>query len=208
MLKSIRTNLIGTISVILIVLNTLFWSLLLFPITFLKLIFRFKAAMNLCTRILNGIAYTWILCNNLAMKFTRQINWHITGDTARDTGQWYLVLANHQSWVDIVVLQKIFHGRIPFLKFFLKKELIWVPIMGLAWWALDFPFMKRYSNSFLEKNPHLRGKDIEITRKACEKFKKMPVTVMNFVEGTRFTTAKKRNKSPPSAIFCARNRAA
>ncbi len=56
---------------------------------------------------------------------------------------WYLVSSNHQSWVDILVLQRIFHGRIPFLKFFLKQELIWVPVIGLAWWALDFPFMKR-----------------------------------------------------------------
>ena len=74
---------------------------------------------------------------------------------------------------------------------------MWFPIMGQAWWALDFPFMKRYSKQFLEKHPHLRGKDVEITRKACEKFKKIPVSVMNFVEGTRFTPQKHERQQSP-----------
>jgi 1-acyl-sn-glycerol-3-phosphate acyltransferase len=111
--------------------------------------------------------------------------------------EWYLVICNHQSWVDIVVLQRIMHGKIPFLKFFLKKELIYVPLLGLAWWALDFPFMKRYSQSFIKKNPHLKGKDVETTRKACAKFKHKPVSVMNFIEGTRFTNEKHRKQNSP-----------
>jgi 1-acyl-sn-glycerol-3-phosphate acyltransferase len=99
--------------------------------------------------------------------------------------------------VDIPVLQQVFNRRIPFLKFFLKSQLIWVPVLGLAWWALDFPFMKRYSREQLEKHPEWRGKDVEATRKACEKYRELPVSVMNFVEGTRFTEAKHdRQKSP------------
>ncbi|MBF0260134.1 MAG: acyltransferase, partial [Desulfamplus sp.] len=74
---------------------------------------------------------------------------------------------------------------------------IWVPFLGLAWWALDFPFMRRYSRQFLEKNPHLRGKDLERTQKACEKFKTIPVSIVNFVEGTRFTTIKHRRQNSP-----------
>ena len=114
---------------------------------------------------------------------------------------WYLVLSNHQSWVDIPVLQKLFNRRIPFLKFFLKSELIWVPVLGLAWWALDFPFMKRYSRQMLEKHPELRGKDIEATRRACEKYRELPVSVMNFVEGTRFTQAKHAQGSPYARLL-------
>ena len=72
-----------------------------------------------------------------------------------------------------------------------------MPFLGLAWWALDFPFMKRYSQSFLRKNPHLRGKDLETTRKACAKFKHKPVSVMSFIEGTRYTQDKyDKQKSP------------
>jgi 1-acyl-sn-glycerol-3-phosphate acyltransferase len=126
-----------------------------------------------------------------------RIEWEVNGLTQLKKKDWYLVISNHQSWVDILVLQKIFNSKIPMLKFFLKKELIWIPFLGLAWWALDFPFMKRYSKKFLEANPHLKGKDLESTRKACEKFKQTPVSVMNFVEGTRFTPEKHdRQKSP------------
>jgi 1-acyl-sn-glycerol-3-phosphate acyltransferase len=105
------------------------------------------------------------------------------------------VLSNHQSWVDILVLQKTLRKKIPMLKFFLKKELIWVPFLGLAWWALDFPFMKRYSKEFLAQNPHLKGKDLESTRKACRKFKHTPVSIMNFVEGTRYTPEKAKKSA-------------
>jgi 1-acyl-sn-glycerol-3-phosphate acyltransferase len=95
------------------------------------------------------------------------------------------------------VLQHVFKRHIPFLKFFLKQELIWVPLLGLAWWALDFPFLKRYSRAFLKKHPELRGKDIETTRKHCEKFKAIPVSVMNFLEGTRFTFQKHKQQNAP-----------
>ena len=125
------------------------------------------------------------------------MNIEITGLDELNKKDWYLVLANHQSWVDIVVLQRALHGKMPFLKFFLKKELIYVPILGLAWWALDFPFMKRYSQSFLRKNPHLKGKDLATTRKACAKFKHKPVSVMSFIEGTRFTQAKHDKQNSP-----------
>ena len=111
--------------------------------------------------------------------------------------QWYLVTCNHQSWADILVLQRISNRRIPFLKFFLKQELIKVPLLGLAWWALDFPFMKRYTKAELEKTPSLKGKDLETTRKACEKFAYFPTSVMNFFEGTRFDAQKHAKQGSP-----------
>ena len=129
-----------------------------------------------------GLKGTILIC-----ALTQNIIWKVEGLESLKLDEWYMVISNHQSWLDILVLQKIFLGKIPFLKFFLKQELIWVPILGPCWWALDFPFMKRYSKEFLEKNPHLRGKDLETTKIACEKFKKMPISIMNFVEGTRFT---------------------
>jgi 1-acyl-sn-glycerol-3-phosphate acyltransferase len=109
----------------------------------------------------------------------------------------YLVLANHQSWVDILVLQKLFNRRIPLLRFFLKSQLFWIPLLGLAWWALDFPFMKRYTREQIERRPELAGRDIASTRRACAKFRSIPVAVMNFVEGTRFTPAKHDAQQSP-----------
>jgi 1-acyl-sn-glycerol-3-phosphate acyltransferase len=115
----------------------------------------------------------------------------VQGLDGLDPRGWYLVSSNHQSWVDILVLQRVFHGRIPFLKFFLKRELLWVPVIGLAWWALDFPFMKRGQGS------GARTADLRTTRQACEKFKRIPTSVINFVEGTRFTPAKHAKQRSP-----------
>ena len=121
----------------------------------------------------------------------------VTGDTDFRRGRSYLITSNHQTWADIVIVQRILNGKTPQIKFFLKKELIWVPILGLCWWALDFPFMKRYSREYLEKYPEKKGEDLKTTRKACEKFQGLPVCVYNYVEGTRFTEEKhKRQQSP------------
>ncbi|HWR96510.1 MAG TPA: acyltransferase, partial [Arenimonas sp.] len=120
-------------------------------------------------------------------------------DARLDPQGHYLVLSNHQSWVDIMVLQAVFNRRIPFMRFFLKQQLIWVPLLGLAWRALDFPFMKRHSKSQIQKRPELAGQDIAATRKACEKFFGKPVSIMIFPEGTRFTPAKHAQQQSPFA---------
>jgi len=190
-------NLRGVLSMLLLYTNTLFWFTFLLPISILKLLVPIRGFRKLCGLLLNGIAVSWISINNFNLWWTQRTRWDVRGMEGLSLDEWYLVISNHQTWVDIVVLQKVFNRRIPFLKFFLKKELIWVPILGIAWWALDYPFMKRYSPSFIKKHPHLKGKDIEITRKACKKFKSLPVSIMNFVEGTRFTREKHdRQKSP------------
>lgn len=69
--------------------------------------------------------------------------------------------------------------------------------MGLGCWALDMPFMNRTSPAKLKKNPKLKGKDLQTTRKACEKFRFIPTSIINYVEGSRFTEEKhKRQQSP------------
>ncbi len=187
----------GCLSLILYFSNTI---LLTVPLLFIA-VFKFMIPAGIwrkyTDRIINWLAGTWISINNWNIRLTNPAIWDVQGVDALNRKGWYMVVANHQSWLDILVLQKIFHRKIPFLKFFLKKELIWVPFLGLAWWALDFPFMKRYTKSFLKKHPHLKGKDLEITKKACEKFQNMPVSVMNFLEGTRFTAEKHRRQVSP-----------
>jgi 1-acyl-sn-glycerol-3-phosphate acyltransferase len=178
----------GSLSLVVLALNTIFWSLLVFLVVLLKLAVPLDRWHMFCGGILNALGQNWVACNNLGLRHTKKIHWDVEGVDALDPNTWYLVVANHQSWVDIVVLQKIFHRKIPLLKFFLKKELIWVPILGIVWWALDFPFMRRTSSV---------RKDFETTRKACDKFKLVPVSVMNFVEGTRFTSAKRREQNSP-----------
>ncbi|QQD21073.1 acyltransferase [Oceanospirillaceae bacterium ASx5O] len=187
----------GVIASLLLTLNILFWCILLFAFTLLKIILPIRPVRKLLTAILTLIANAWVSCNSGWMWLTQKMDWTIQRPAGLDKKGWYFVISNHQSWVDILVLQHALNGRIPLLKFFLKQELIKVPIMGAAWWALDFPFMKRYSKAYLEKHPEKRGQDLETTRKACEKFRDMPTSVMNFLEGTRFTQHKHDEQQSP-----------
>jgi 1-acyl-sn-glycerol-3-phosphate acyltransferase len=182
--------------------NTIFWCTPLFVLTILKFMIPLTRFRRWCSQTLNALATGWVGTNTINQRMFSRTSLVVQGLQGLSLNDKYLVLANHQSWVDILVLQRIFHRKIPFLKFFLKKELIWFPVLGQAWWALDFPFMKRYSKQFLKKKPHLKGKDLEITRKACEKFKTSPISIMNFVEGTRFTAEKhKRQRSPYHSLL-------
>lgn len=196
MLHFLPRPLVGTLSIVLYFLNTLFWFIPIMLLAVLKLapITRWQSWV---TYLLDACAVAWISVNNTTSRLFTRIRWQVSGLEKLSRKDWYLLLANHQSWADILVLQKIFNRKIPFIKFFLKKELIYVPLLGLCWWALDFPFMKRYSKAFLQRNPQLQGKDIETTRKACRKFRFKPVAIMNFVEGTRFTAAKHAMQQSP-----------
>ena len=195
-LKSVFALLIGIISLTLYIINTLFWSTPIFVLSVFKLFPNTMIRAGL-SRVLDACATGWVSVNSIIQKLCSPMKINVTGLESLSIRDWYLVLSNHQSWVDIVVLQRALNGQIPFLKFFLKQQLLYVPVLGLAWWALDFPFMRRYSKSFLAKNPHLKGKDLETSKKACEKFKHKPVSVMNFMEGTRFTEEKSQKQSSP-----------
>jgi 1-acyl-sn-glycerol-3-phosphate acyltransferase len=197
MLNFLPAKLIGFLSLILYTLNTIFWLLPILIFALFKALIPINFSQKIFSYLLDLMASSWVAVNTIQQKLFTKVEIQVTGLEELNRKDWYLVLANHQSWVDIMVLQRALHGQIPFLKFFLKKELIYVPIIGLAWWALDFPFMKRYSQSFLRKNPHLRGKDLETTRKACAKFKHKPVSVMSFIEGTRFTQEKHDKQNSP-----------
>lgn len=201
MLNFLPSVLIGFLSLTLYTLNTIFWLFPILVFSLLKALIPFTTSQKMFSYLLDLMAGSWVALNTLNQKLFTRFDIQVSGLEELNKKDWYLVLANHQSWVDIVVLQRALHGKIPFLKFFLKKELIYVPILGLAWWALDFPFMKRYSQSFLRRNPHLKGKDLETTRKACTKFKYKPVSVMSFIEGTRYTQEKYDAQQSPFSHF-------
>jgi len=191
MLSRLPAPLRGVITASLLGLNTVIVALSLVPPALVKLLVPAKAVRRVCDRMMNALASLWVGNNNAWIAAVRPTAWDVQGVDGLHQRGWYLVSSNHRSWVDILVLQRIFHGHIPFLKFFLKQELIWVPVIGLAWWALDFPFMKRGKGSGARQN------DLKTTREACEKFKLIPTTVINFVEGTRFTLAKHAAQQSP-----------
>ncbi|HEY1077080.1 MAG TPA: acyltransferase [Fontimonas sp.] len=196
MLQFLPAPLIGAVMMILLIVNTVFWATPLYVMILVKLVTR-GAWRDLASRAAAALAQNWATVNAWLVGVFLKIHWDIRIDVPLDPSAQYLVSANHQSWNDIVVLMKAFGRKAPFFKFFIKQELIWVPILGLAWWGLDYPFMKRHTKEQIARNPSLKGKDLETTRRACEKFRNQPALILNFLEGTRFTPAKHAAQQSP-----------
>ncbi|QHG62910.1 acyltransferase [Pseudomonas putida] len=186
----------GILTTTLLLLNTVVMICPLMVFALLKLVLQGRWR-DYASAAVMWVAEAWSEVDKAIFALCIPTRWDIRGveNLRKDTS--YLAVSNHQTWVDIPALIESLNRRTPFFKFFLKKELIWVPLLGLAWWGLDYPFMKRYSKAFLEKHPELKGKDLEITKAACELFKRQPVTVVNYLEGTRFTEAKHREQQSP-----------
>ncbi|MGY6630210.1 MAG: acyltransferase [Wenzhouxiangella sp.] len=193
----IRQLLTATALLTLMLINTLVLIGPMLLIALAKLVGPGRAFKQACSRGVMWVAETWAEINKAIFALLLPTRWDIRGRENLSKQSSYLVVSNHQSWVDIPALVETLNNRAPYFKFFLKKELIWVPFLGLAFWALDYPFMKRYSKAYLKRHPEKKGEDLAITRRACEKFKDLPVTIVNYLEGTRFTPGKHARQNSP-----------
>ncbi len=183
--------------ILLLLLNTLILIGPMMLIALLKLVLPGKALRTACSRGVMWVAETWAEIDKLIFATLTPTVWDIRGGEGLRRDRSYLVVSNHQSWVDIPALVQAFNRKTPYFKFFLKQKLVWVPFLGLAFWALDYPFMKRYSKAYLARHPEMAGQDLEITKRACARFKDLNVTVVNYLEGTRFTAAKQAQQGSP-----------
>ncbi len=197
MLSFLPAFLRGCICSLIVALNIFIAPVAIIILAGLRLILPFKPWRNFWNGILHAMPSLWVDGNNFALALTHKLEWDVQGVEKLDKKHWYFLICNHQSWADIFVLYRIFNRKVPSIKFFMKQELIWIPIIGIACKLLHFPFLYRYSKDYLKKHPEMKGKDIEITRKACEKFKYIPITMTIFPEGTRFTEAKKQSQNSP-----------
>ena len=197
MLRWLPAFLKAPLTLLLLLLNTLLWCLPLYGVALAKLLFPLPGWRRACTQIVLRLAEGWAATAALIYHHTQKTRWRITGLESLSHDKSYLVIANHISTVDVLVLQRVFNRRIPFLKFFAKRELLWFPLLGLAWWALDIPFVRRYSQAEQTRNPALRGQDLIMARQWCERYRGTPTAIASYPEGTRFTPARHTQQASP-----------
>jgi 1-acyl-sn-glycerol-3-phosphate acyltransferase len=197
MLAFLPAPVTGAIMFVVLVAHTLLWAAVVYVAIFLKVLAPRGGLRDAASRLTAWLAQQWAVLNTVYVGALLKIEWRINIDAELSPKGQYLVCANHQSWNDIFVLMQTFGRRAPFFKFFIKQELIWVPVLGLCWWGLDYPFMKRYTPEQVARDPSLKGKDLATTRKACERYRSQPVLILNFLEGTRFTAAKQARQQSP-----------
>ncbi|WP_172116577.1 acyltransferase [Halomonas hibernica] len=187
----------GLVSIALFTLTTLFWGIPLIALTFLKVVIPVKRFRKWILDGLCAVALNWIGANLWWMKRWLRPDVTFSIPESLSPHQWWLVISNHRSWTDIFILFMALHRRIPMPRFFLKRQLIWIPIVGLAFWALEFPFMRRFSREQIAKNPALATIDRQSTASMCHRARSAPIAIFNFIEGTRFTIAKRDAQKSP-----------
>jgi len=179
----------------------LFWLLSSLSVVIFGALSHLLIAKTLRQKALGYVGYFalwWAQSCRWLLLLGNRSKWHIQSDCTLSKKEWYLLISNHQSWCDILMLNVAFGHRIPTFKYFLKKQLLWqLPVGGLACWMLDYPFVSRYSKTQIRKNPELLKKSEKSLSSACGKLALHPTTIIIFPEGTRFTEGKhKKQRSP------------
>ena len=190
-MQTVKSFLIGLITFILItfVLIIGFGTLTIINIPRIIIPFKsFKIFLSKVSNIIGDITVYWV---KMTMLLMHGDNIELVGDEKDfKMDEWYMAMSNHQSWADIFVLLVSANYKIPLLKFFMKKELWWIPFIFLANKTLNMPFVNRHSKEQIKKNPSLRTKDYENTIKSCKRFLRSPSTIFSYAEGTRFSKNK------------------
>ena len=193
----IKSSLVGFITLILIIIELTIGFGTLAIVNVPRAIFPFKSLKIKLAKISNSIGEYTVYGLKIIMKIMHRDSMQVFDNNKFDKNAWYMAISNHQSWADIFILLVAAHKRIPLLKFFMKKELAWIPFIFLANKTLNMPFVNRHSKKELEKNPNLRNKDYENTLKACKRFLRSPSTIFSYAEGTRNDAAKHKAQNSP-----------
>ena len=193
----IKSNIIGFFTFILIIVELIIGFGTLTIVNIPRAIFPFKSLKIKLSKISNTIGEYTVYGLKIIMKIMHRDSMQVFDNNEFDKNQWYMAVSNHQSWADIFILLVAAHKRIPLLKFFMKKELAWIPFVFLANKTLNMPFVNRHSKEAIRKDPSLRTKDYENTVKACKRFLRSPSTIFSYAEGTRYTKEKHLDQQSP-----------
>ncbi len=144
------------------------------------------------------IGLWWARSCHYLLLFRNKSRWNIDTTDSLSQDEWYLLISNHQSWADILILNVAFGRSIPIFKYFLKKQLLWqLPVGGLSCWMLGFPLVSRYSKKKMRKDPKLAEKTVKSLSQACDKLSLCPTTTIIFPEGTRHSEEKSEKQRSP-----------
>ena len=197
-MQTIKSFLIGLITFILIIFVLIIGFGTLTIINIPRIIIPLKSFKILLSKVSNIIGDITVYWVKLTMILMHGNNIELIGEEKDfKMDEWYMAMSNHQSWADIFVLLASANYKIPLLKFFMKKELWWIPFIFLANKTLNMPFVNRHSKDKIKKNPSLRTKDYENTIKSCKRFLRSPSTIFSYAEGTRFTKDKHEKQNSP-----------
>ena len=197
-MMKIKSSLIGLVTFILIIIELTIGFGTLAIVNIPRALIPIKLFKISLAKFSNFIGDLTVYGLKLIMLLMHGNNIRVINDNgAFERDEWYMAMSNHQSWADIFVLLVAANYKLPLLKFFMKRELWWIPFVFIANKTLNMPFVNRHSKEAIRKDPSLRTKDYENTVKACKRFLRSPSTIFSYAEGTRYTKEKHLDQQSP-----------
>jgi 1-acyl-sn-glycerol-3-phosphate acyltransferase len=180
----------GLLSFLFITVHLAFWIVPIVILALIKLVVPVQFVKELSYRIMVWIYGTAVRINDfLLFKLVRN-KIQIRSKETLKTDRNYLILSNHRSWADILILQSVLNRKTPPIRFIVKWELIFMPIVGLICWAYEYPFVKRKSLKYTSPKSGKSKNDFHVIRNKIDKMSANHLSLINFVEGTRFKILK------------------
>ena len=196
-MKNIASSVVGLITFLLILVELIIGFGTLALVNIPRGIIPLKIFKIHLAKVSNVIGDLTVYGLKLIMLLMHGNNISVINNQEFDKNEWYMAMSNHQSWADIFILLVAANYKLPLLKFFMKRELWWIPFVFLANKTLNMPFVNRHSKKEIEQNPSLRNQDYKNTLKSCKRFLRTPSTIFSYAEGTRFTDEKHNQQGSP-----------
>jgi 1-acyl-sn-glycerol-3-phosphate acyltransferase len=186
----IGKQLFSLTSSLVVILNLGFWMFPLIGIAVIRaLIGGFEPLHNACSTLIELCYKTAAAINSAWMIHVVGVTFNVNGTLPDHPTQ--VIVVNHQTWFDIPILQHVVTGQGPILKFLIKRQLVWVPIVGWICYALNFPRLNRGGGESAKRQ------DFKAIKSASSEMLKERGALLIFAEGTRITEAKHRNQNSP-----------
>ncbi len=142
-----------------------------------------------CDAIVESMYRAAVAINSILIERFLRIRLRVHGETSIDGP--VIVISNHRTWFDILLLHQVITRRGPILKFLIKRELLFVPILGWLCFALGFPRLIR------GRQEGGREQDLKVIATAAADNTNSSYALTVFVEGTRFTRDKHEHQAAP-----------
>jgi 1-acyl-sn-glycerol-3-phosphate acyltransferase len=175
-----------------ITLNLVFWALLLALLLPAKAVRRTRPWFN---RLADRIYHAAVRIDSALLRRVSGVLWRFD-ELTLDPTRPHIVLANHRSWADILIVQAVVATRGPIVKFLAKRQLLFTPIFGLIILAFDFPILRRRTRRG-DDPAKRRDDDRRRVSEAAAVLLDSPAAILSFAEGTRFSEAKLKASHGP-----------
>jgi 1-acyl-sn-glycerol-3-phosphate acyltransferase len=180
-------------SIGLITTNIAFWVALAIPVRLVRSVV--PSARPSLRRLLDALYRAAVRVDDLWLERVIGIRWS-RPELVLDRGRSQILLSNHVSWVDIFLLQSLMARHGFAVQFLTKRELVWLPVVGLVFWVFEFPLLRRTTRPGAD-DALRRGQDRAAVEAACRHARHQPVALVDFAEGTRATAARRASRSSP-----------